>query len=189
MSFLNGHLQRRVSHRERDELLPVLRARQSPGGLQSFVKRCCGQRGEQAKNGQSRRPRANFSEGALRDSYGVVVHAENKGSDGIHVSLGEPLEHGGILTRLVEALVYVRQVRGINRLHADEDPLTARSCNKVHEFLVTQQIRADLAALASGPGFQEEQLVHHAFVGAEADGVSEKAGYRAELTAVRTAAP
>jgi len=60
VGFRDGHLQRRVSHLKRDELLPVLRARQSPGGLQPFVKRCCGQRGEQAKDGQPGGPSANL---------------------------------------------------------------------------------------------------------------------------------
>ena len=37
--FLDGHLQGRVGHGKRYELLPVLGARQSPGGEQPFVKR------------------------------------------------------------------------------------------------------------------------------------------------------
>src|SRR5260370_16181274 len=132
MSFLYAHLKRRVGHRKRDELVPVLWARQSPGGLQPFVKRRRGQRGEQAKDGQSRGPSANLLKGALRDTYCVVVHAENERGDGINVALGEPLKHGGILTRFVEALVYVSKVRGINRFHADEDPISSRGGDEVH---------------------------------------------------------
>src|SRR5260370_38508466 len=107
MSFLYGHLQRRVGHRKRDELLPVLWTRQSPGGLQPFVKRRRGQRGEQAKDGQTRRPSANLLKGGLRETYSVVVHAEKEREDGINVALGETLEDVGILTRVVEARVYV----------------------------------------------------------------------------------
>src|ERR1700675_2253648 len=50
VSFRDRHLQRSVGHLERYELLPVLRARQSPGGLQPFVKRRRGQRRQQTKN-------------------------------------------------------------------------------------------------------------------------------------------
>ncbi len=112
-----------MGHRKRDELLPVLWARQSPGGLQPFVKRRRGQRGEQAKDGQPRGPSTNLFHGPLCYAYSVVVHAENERGDGVNVALGEPLEHGGVLTRFVEALVHVGQVRRINGLHADEDPL------------------------------------------------------------------
>src|SRR5712692_288014 len=125
MSFLNGHLQRGVSHRKRNELLPVLRARQSSGGFQPFVKRRRGQWCEQSKNGQTRGPSANLFKGALRDSYGVVVHTENKRSDGVNVAGGEPLQHGCIFAGFVEALIYVGKVGRVNGLHADEDPLAA----------------------------------------------------------------
>ena len=123
MGFCDGHLQRRVGHRKGDKLLPVLRARQAPGGLQPFVKRRRGQRGEQSKDRQSRRPSTNLFKRPLRDTYGVVVHPENKRRDGINVTLGQPLEHGGILARFVEALVYVGKVGRVDGLHANEDPL------------------------------------------------------------------
>ncbi len=125
MSFLNGHLQRRVGHRKRYELLPMLGAGQSPGGLQPFVKRRRGQRSEQSKNGQTCGPSANFFQRALRDTYSVVVHAENKRSDGINVAGGEPLQHSCIFAGLVEALFDVGKVGRVDGLHADEDPLAA----------------------------------------------------------------
>src|SRR5260370_1105920 len=145
MSFLNGHLQRRVRHREWYELLPVFWPRQSPGCLQSFVKRRRGQRSEQSKDGQSSRPGTNLLKRPLRDTYGVVVHAKNKRGDGINVAPGKPLEHGGILTRLVETLVYVGQACRIDGLPSDKDPLSAAGRNEVHELLVTQEIGADLS--------------------------------------------
>ncbi len=55
--------------------------------------------------------------------------------------------------------------------------------------IIVDEEDSNLAALAFGPGFQEEQLIHHTFVGAKTDGVAKKAGYRAELAAIRTAAP
>src|SRR5713226_9874226 len=144
MSLLNGHLQRRVGHLKRDELLPVLRARQSPGGLQPFVKRRRGQWGEQAEDGQPRRPSVNLFKCPLRDTYGIVVHAENKGSDGVNIALGEPLEHGGIFTWLIEPLVHIGKISRVDGLHADKDPLAAGGGNEVHELLVAQKISADL---------------------------------------------
>src|SRR5882757_9325648 len=144
VSFRNGHLQRRVGHLKRDELLPVLRTCQSPGGLQPFVKRCRGQRGEQTKDRQASGPSMNLFKGALRDTHSVVVHAKNKGRDGVNVALREPLEHGGVLTRFVEALVYVGKVCRVDGFHADEDPLPSGGGDEVHEFLIAQQIGADL---------------------------------------------
>src|SRR5258708_39973502 len=55
MSFLNGHLQRRVSHRKRYELLPMFRARQSPGSLKPFVKRSGGGREGETQKKESLR--------------------------------------------------------------------------------------------------------------------------------------
>src|SRR5713226_2368097 len=51
----------------------------------SLVKWCRGQRREQAKNGQPWGPNPNRLEGSLPDSGGVIVHAENEGSDRINV--------------------------------------------------------------------------------------------------------
>ena len=138
MSFLDGHLQRRVSHRKRNEFLPVLRPRQPPRGFQPLVERRRGQRREQAKDRQPGRPGANFLQRALGNSGRVVVHAENKRSDGVDVALRQPLEHGGIFARLVESLVHVGEIGGIDGLHADEDPLAARSRDQVDQFFVAQ---------------------------------------------------
>src|SRR5208282_5052965 len=54
--FFDGHLQWRVSHGKWDELLPVLGTSQPSGLLQPLVERSCGQRSQQAKNRQTRRP-------------------------------------------------------------------------------------------------------------------------------------
>jgi len=42
MSFFNGHFERRVSHRKRDEFLPVLGAREPSRGFQALVERVAG---------------------------------------------------------------------------------------------------------------------------------------------------
>ena len=56
--------------------------------------------------------------------------------------------------------------------------------------IVVDEEDGDLAAfLFARPRFQQQQFVHDAFVGAKADGVTEKSGDRAELAAVRAAAP
>src|SRR5256885_7524019 len=44
--------------------------------------------------------------------------------------LGEPLEHGGMLARFVEALVYVGEVCRVDGLHADEDPTNLADVTK-----------------------------------------------------------
>src|SRR5579872_3703525 len=52
MSLCDGHLQRRVSHFKRYELLPVFRPRQTPRDFKSFVKRRRRQGCKQAEDGQ-----------------------------------------------------------------------------------------------------------------------------------------
>ena len=78
MSFFNGHLERRVSHRKRDELLPVLGAREPARGFQALVERGCGQGRQQAENGQTRRPSSDLRQCALGHAGSVVVHTEDK---------------------------------------------------------------------------------------------------------------
>ena len=87
---------------------------------------------------------SNLREGALSRADRVIVHAEDEGSDGVDVALGEALEHGGILLWFVEALVHIFQVGGIDRFHADEDPFATGGGDEVNEFLITQQVGADL---------------------------------------------
>src|SRR6266851_9534476 len=106
-----------MSHRKGNELLPVLGARQSPGSFPPLVKRSRGQRRKQSKNGQPRGPGANFLESALGDAYGVVVHAENKRSDGVNVAGGKPFQNSGIFAGLVETLVDVGKVGRVDGLH------------------------------------------------------------------------
>src|SRR5258707_13459181 len=63
-----------------------------------------------------------------------------------------------------------------------------RAFNVDGEIIVDEE-DGDLTAFAIGASFEEEQFIHHAFVGAKADGVAKKSGYRAELAAIRAAAP
>src|ERR1700730_12592571 len=224
VGFVDGHLERSVGHGKGDELLPVLRARQSPGCLQPFVKGRGGQRGEQAEDGQAWRPGANLLQRSVCDTHGVVVHAEDEGSDGEDVALGEALEDGGVLAGLVETFVDVFEVGGVDGLHADEDPFATGGGDEVDELFVAEQISADLrdpvdlgvggddvaqerfgaldvdgeivvdeedgdlAALAPGAGFEEQEFVDHTFVGAKADAVTEETGDGAKFTAIRAAA-
>src|SRR6266852_3278468 len=145
MSLRDGHLQRCVGHFKWDKLLPVLRPGKPPCGLKPRVKRRRRQGREQAKDGQPWGPGANLLQRPFSTPGRVVVHAEDEGGDRINIALGEPLEHGRILTRLVEPLVYAREVRRVDGLHADENPLATRGCNEVDELFVAQQIGADLS--------------------------------------------
>src|SRR6185312_13597923 len=125
VSFFDTHFQRRVSHREGYELLPVLHPREPPGSLKPLVERRRGQRRQQPEDRQAGRPTANLFQGPLCHAGRVIVHAENKRRDRIDIPLGKPLEHCRVLTRLVEALFHVREVRRIDGFHADEDPLSS----------------------------------------------------------------
>src|SRR5216684_1182789 len=53
VSVGDGHLEGRVGHGKGDELLPVFGAGQAAGGLEAFVERRGGERGEQAEDGQA----------------------------------------------------------------------------------------------------------------------------------------
>src|SRR6266705_3130448 len=55
--------------------------------------------------------------------------------------------------------------------------------------IIVDEEDGNLTAFALGASFEEEQFIHHAFVGAKADGVAKKSGYREELAAIRAAAP
>src|SRR2546430_6447507 len=89
-------------------------------------------RGHQAKDRQPRRPGTNFLQGSLRYARRVIVHAKDKRGDGKNVALGEPIEHRGILTRLVEAFFYVGKVGWIYGFHSDEDPLAPRGRDQIN---------------------------------------------------------
>ena len=56
----------------------------------------------------------------------------------------ESLEHRAVFPGLAEVLINVSHVRRINRLHADEHPLAARLSNQINQFLIAQQVSADL---------------------------------------------
>ena len=126
------HLQRRVSHREGDEFLPVLGAGETARSRRAACKaEFAGKRREQAEDGESRGPGANLLERAFGYADGVVVHAEDEGRDRVDVAFRQALEHRGVFAGLVEAFVHVCQVGGIDGFHADEDPLAARSGDEV----------------------------------------------------------
>ena len=144
MSFVDGHLQRRVRHRKGNEFLPVLRAGQPPRGFQPFVQGRCRQWGHQTEDRQPRRPSTNLLQRSLRHARRVIVHAKDKRGNRENVASGEPIEHRGIFTGLVESLLHVSKVGGIDGLHADEDPLASRCRDQINEFLIAQQIGADL---------------------------------------------
>ena len=76
VGFGDGHLERRVRHFEWNKFLPVLGTSQATGGFEAFVKRRGGERREQAEDGKTRRPGANFVESAIGDAGRVVVHAK-----------------------------------------------------------------------------------------------------------------
>ena len=83
-------------------------------------------------------------QGTLGYPGGVVVHAENKRGNREDVAVRKPLKHCRIFAGLIEALVHVFQVGRIDGLHADKDPLATRGGDQVDEFLVAQQVGADL---------------------------------------------
>jgi hypothetical protein len=60
--------------------------------------------------------------------------------DRIDIAPGQPLEHARILRRLIEILLDAGQIGGIERLHADEDPLPARRRDQVQQILIPQQV-------------------------------------------------
>ena len=62
----------------------------------------------------------------------------------VDVADGQPLEHGSILARLVEAFVDAGEIRRVDGFHTDEDPLTAGSGNQVDELLIAKEVGADL---------------------------------------------
>src|SRR5713226_4866553 len=140
MSFVDAHLQRRMGHRKGNELLPVLRTREPPRGFQPLVQGRRRQWGHQAKDRQPRRPSANFLQSSLRHARRVIIHAKDKRGDGKNVAPGEPVEHHGIFTWLVEAFFYGSKVGRIDGFHSDEDPFASCGRDQINELLIAQQI-------------------------------------------------
>src|ERR1051325_4838958 len=111
-----------MSHLKRFEFEPVSWSREPPRRLKPSVKRRCRQRDERAKDRQTGRPGANLLKRALGHAWGIVIQPKNERGDRQNVALRQPFEHGLILARLVESLVDVGEVRGVNGFHADEYP-------------------------------------------------------------------
>ena len=107
----DGHLQRRVSHLEGGELQPVFGPRQTAFLRQTIVERRGRKGRDLSENRQYRRPVANLLQGALGDAGGIIIQAENKGSDGVDVAPRQPLQHAAYSRGLVEALVDAGEIR------------------------------------------------------------------------------
>src|ERR1051325_5145198 len=58
----------------------------------------------------------------------------------------ETVKNIRVLAGFTKILVYVGHIRGIDRLHADENPLTTGFSDEINEFFVAQQVGADLGA-------------------------------------------
>ena len=111
----------------------MLWTREPPGECKPVVKRGVAGNGvSKPKTGRPGGHAAHLIERALGHTRGVVIHAEDKVCDGINVALGEPFEHARVLLGLVEAFVDTSEIRGIDGLHADEDPAAAGGGDQVH---------------------------------------------------------
>src|SRR5689334_10809468 len=86
----------------------------------------------------------NFIERTLGNTYGVIVHPEDERSDGVDVMPCETVKNSRVLAGFTKVLVYVGHIRGIDRLHADKNPLTTGFGDEINEFFVAQQVCADL---------------------------------------------
>ena len=93
---------------------------------QFLVCRRSGQWNERTEDGHSRRPLCYLLQRAISYARRVVVQTEDECSDRIDVALRQPIEHRCIFARLVEALVHIREIERIDRLHADEYPFATR---------------------------------------------------------------
>src|SRR5215475_4600994 len=110
MHLGDSHFQPRVRHLKGRKIQPVFGTCQPPGGLEPFVKWRRGEWSQQAEDRQSWRPTPDLFERPPGHPGRVVVHAENEGCNRIEITLGEPLKHGRILSRFIEALIYVGKV-------------------------------------------------------------------------------
>src|SRR6266404_2827815 len=72
--------------------------------------------------------------------------------------------------------------------HNDVSQQRLRTFDVDGEIIVDEENR-HLALFTAGAVLQQQQFIHHALIGAKANGVSEESGHRAELAAVRAASP
>src|SRR5437879_5173508 len=105
---------------------PMLWPREPSLCSQFLVCRRSGQWNEWTEDGHSRRPLCYLLQRAISHARRVVVQAEDECSDRIDVALRQPIEHRRVFARLVEALVHIREIERIDRLHADEYPFATR---------------------------------------------------------------
>src|SRR5260370_22047203 len=144
MSLVDSQLERLVGHRVSLKLQPVFRPDQPPISLQALIQRSGREWRELAEDRKAGWPGANLLQNAIGDSWGVVIQTDDERSDCIDISFGESIEHRDVFFRLIEALVDIRKIDRVNRLHADEDYLPARSSDQVNQFFIAKEIGADL---------------------------------------------
>src|SRR5215469_11101429 len=145
MHLRHGHLQWRMRHLERPKIEPVRGPRQASVLQQAVIERCGRERRDLAEYRQSRRPLADLFDSSRRHARRVVIETEDKGSYRVHIPFRQPSQHSGVFGRSVEAFVNVLQVLRVKRFHADKYPLAARFGDQVDEFLVAEEVGADLA--------------------------------------------
>ena len=111
---------------------------QSPGFFQPIVQGRCRKWSELTKYREPGGPGFNLFKRAFGDAARIVVHAKNKGRNGVHIARRQPAQDFGVLARFVEVLVHIGEIGGVNRFHTDENPLTAGLGNQVHQLFVAQ---------------------------------------------------
>ena len=107
------------------EIQPVLGPRQSTFRSEFVIRRRSRQRDQWTEYRHHGGPLGNLFQSSIGDAGRVVVETKNKRSDCIDITLGQSIKDRGVFGRLVEALVYIGQIRGIERLHANEYPHAA----------------------------------------------------------------
>src|SRR5215213_205789 len=122
----------------------MLRPYQSSFSSQSRVQRSTGQRSELTKDRQSRRPLFDLLKHPFRDNGSIIVETDDERRDCVNVSFGETIQDSRVFTRLVEAFVYIRKIRGIERLHPDKDPSSPGRGDQIDKLFITQKVGADL---------------------------------------------
>src|SRR5208283_657662 len=93
---------------------------------------------------EPRRPGTNGLQSALRHARLVAIHPEDERGDGVKVVASEALQDGLVLFRLIESFADALEVLRVDGLEAHEDPLAAALGDQGNQFLVAQQVHADL---------------------------------------------
>src|SRR5258706_2493089 len=88
VSLFDAHLEWSVRHSEGNKFLPMFGPSQAARGCETLQKRSARQRREQAEDRKPGGPGADLLECALGGADGIVIHAEDEGSDGVDIALG-----------------------------------------------------------------------------------------------------